>query len=274
MNFNLAQKLFKSGEFARLCNTTKDTLFHYDDIDLLKPAKIANNGYRYYSLNQVFIFDMISMFKEVGMSLDEIKNYIKHRGAENFIAMLKEKDKKMYEEIERLKRLRKLLKNTINITQDSFKVEENKIEFVDEEEQYFIVTNGEKDSDEKAMFEAMLYHIDYCKKHNFDYSFGFGEIIGNDSIKENTFKTLHYSTKIDKKINNKHLLIKPAGRYAVKYIRNSYDNLRNEYRIFCRELLDKNYKLIGHLYEEDMLNHLSETDFNNYLMKIEIRVER
>ena len=37
----MGQKLFTSGEFAKFCNTTKDTLFHYDDINLLKPAKIA-----------------------------------------------------------------------------------------------------------------------------------------------------------------------------------------------------------------------------------------
>ena len=56
----MGQKLFTSGEFAKFCNTTKDTLFHYDDINLLKPAKIAPNGYRYYSANQAFLFDMIS----------------------------------------------------------------------------------------------------------------------------------------------------------------------------------------------------------------------
>lgn len=57
----MGQKLFTSGEFAKFCNTTKDTLFHYDDINLLKPAKIAPNSYRYYSANQAFLFDMISL---------------------------------------------------------------------------------------------------------------------------------------------------------------------------------------------------------------------
>ena len=31
----MGQKLFTSGEFAKFCNTTKDTLFHYDDINLV-----------------------------------------------------------------------------------------------------------------------------------------------------------------------------------------------------------------------------------------------
>ena len=78
-------KIFTSGEFAKFCNTTKDTLFHYDDINLLKPAKIAPNGYRIIiSCNQAFLFDMISLLKEVGLSLEEIKIYMDNRDAKTF----------------------------------------------------------------------------------------------------------------------------------------------------------------------------------------------
>ena len=166
----MGQKLFTSGEFAKFCNTTKDTLFHYDDINLLKPAKIAPNGYRYYSANQAFLFDMISLLKEVGLSLEEIKIYMDNRDAKTFLSMLKEKDKKIHQEIERLKRLRSLLKNTMNITLDSFNVEIDKITFTHKEEEYFIVTEGPKTPDDKAVFSAISQHVNYCNKHNFYYT--------------------------------------------------------------------------------------------------------
>ena len=269
----LAQKYLRSGEFAKLCGTTKDTLFHYDDIGLLKPAKIGSNNYRYYSVNQIMLYDVISLFKEVGMSLTEIKDYIDERNANNFIARLKEKDKKIYEEIERLKRLRYLLKNTINLTQDAFNVEINKIEFVDVNEEYFIVTPGEKKVDDKSVFEAIFQHMDYCTKHNFYYTFTLGEIIGEANIANKTYKTTYYSTKISRIVKNRHLLIKPAGKYAVKYIRGSYYDLPREYDKFCEELKSMNYTIKGNIYEEDLLNYLSQEDFKSYLMKMEICVE-
>lgn len=268
----MAQKYFKSGEFARFCGTTKDTLFHYDDIGLLRPAKIGGNGYRYYSINQVMLFDMIAMLKEVGMSLDEIKEYMRRRNTQTFLVMLREKDKMLLAEIERLKRLRKLLKNTMNITQDSFNVEEDKIEFAEKEEEYFIVTPGQKKNDDKSILDAISKHITYCDKHNFYNTFTYGEVIGEKSIADRTFKTMYYCTKIDKRINNRHLHVKPAGLYAVKYIRGSYDDLVKAYAVFCRELREMGYAVLGNIYEEDMLNYLSETDFNDYLMKIEVRV--
>ena len=243
----MGQKLFTSGEFAKFCNTTKDTLFHYDDINLLKPAKIAPNGYRYYSANQAFLFDMISLLKEVGLSLEEIKIYMDNRDAKTFLSMLKEKDKKIHQEID-------------------------KITFTHKEEEYFIVTQGPKTPDDKAVFSAISQHVNYCNKHNFYYTFSLGEIISAEHIQDKTFQTTYFCTKINRKVNNKQLLIKPAGLYAIKYIRGSYDDLIKAYAQFVEELHNMNYNVIGALYEEDMLNYLSETDFNYYLMRIEARI--
>lgn len=74
---NNAKPLFTTGEFAKLCNVRKDTLFYYDEIGLLKPEIIQDNGYRYYSANQLYLFDVISMLKECGTPLKEIRKYIR-----------------------------------------------------------------------------------------------------------------------------------------------------------------------------------------------------
>ena len=41
---NNAKPLFTTGEFAKLCNVRKDTLFYYDEIGLLKPEIIQDNA--------------------------------------------------------------------------------------------------------------------------------------------------------------------------------------------------------------------------------------
>ena len=69
-------KLYSTGEFAKLCGVKKQTLFHYDDIGLLKPAHVSANGYRGYSYSQYEDFLMISCLKEAGMSLKEIASYL------------------------------------------------------------------------------------------------------------------------------------------------------------------------------------------------------
>lgn len=69
-------KLYTTGQFAELCGVKKQTLFHYDEIGLLKPARVDNNGYRRYSHDQYQSYLLISCLKEAGMSLSEIKDYL------------------------------------------------------------------------------------------------------------------------------------------------------------------------------------------------------
>ena len=81
--------LLTTGEFARLAGTTKHTLFHYDKIGLLSPEWKLPNQYRYYSVSQLEIFDVICILKEIGMSLEEIKSYLDNRTPELFLELLK-----------------------------------------------------------------------------------------------------------------------------------------------------------------------------------------
>ena len=55
----LSETYFTIGEFASLFKLSKQTLFYYERNNILRPAYIDENGYRYYSLEQYFIFDII-----------------------------------------------------------------------------------------------------------------------------------------------------------------------------------------------------------------------
>ncbi len=73
-----------TGEFAKMVGVTKDTLFHYDDINLFSPEIVGENGYRYYSINQAETLDTILILKDLGMPLKEIREFIKNRNADRY----------------------------------------------------------------------------------------------------------------------------------------------------------------------------------------------
>ena len=52
------------------------TLHYYDEIGLLKPSRVNGSGYRMYDDNSLEILRHILLFKEVGFSLNDIKNII------------------------------------------------------------------------------------------------------------------------------------------------------------------------------------------------------
>ena len=45
---NKKRMYMTTGELARIMGITKETLFHYDEIGLFRPAVVKTNGYRYY----------------------------------------------------------------------------------------------------------------------------------------------------------------------------------------------------------------------------------
>lgn len=66
---------YRIGEFSSMTGLSIRTLRYYDEIDLLTPAEIdLFTGYRYYSEEQLKDVKTIEVLKEVGFSLEEIKN--------------------------------------------------------------------------------------------------------------------------------------------------------------------------------------------------------
>ena len=61
---------------AKLAGVTTRTLRWYDEIGLLKPARVAESGYRYYGPREVDRLQHILFFRELGVELSQVKKYL------------------------------------------------------------------------------------------------------------------------------------------------------------------------------------------------------
>lgn len=94
--------MFSAGELAKLQNISKQTLLYYDKIGLFKPSYTdSNNGYRYYSAEQLDYLDTILIMKKIGFPLNEIKRHMKNYTTENSIIFFRNQlndiENKIYE---------------------------------------------------------------------------------------------------------------------------------------------------------------------------------
>ena len=72
----MIKMLYKIGEFSKLVGVPVKTLRYYDSIDLFKPSEVDMfTSYRYYKEEQKEDFDLILALKEVGFSLEEIREH-------------------------------------------------------------------------------------------------------------------------------------------------------------------------------------------------------
>lgn len=60
------------GETAQRLGVSVRTLRHYDEIGLVKPAEVGENGYRYYDREAMALLQQVLFYRELGLSLKEI----------------------------------------------------------------------------------------------------------------------------------------------------------------------------------------------------------
>lgn len=72
------------GEFSNICRVSTKTLRYYAEIGLIQPEEInPENGYRYYSINQLERMLFINRLKTYYFSLDEIKGILESEELQN-----------------------------------------------------------------------------------------------------------------------------------------------------------------------------------------------
>lgn len=108
--------MYKIGEFSTLNHITIKTLRYYDEIGLLKPSIVDKyTGYRYYSNNQINDINNIKYYKELGLSLEEIKDLLNNNNKNVLNNKKNDITKQIIELNNQLNRLNNIIENNKKI---------------------------------------------------------------------------------------------------------------------------------------------------------------
>ena len=99
-------------QLSTLAGITPRTLHHYDAIDLLKPSRVAANGYRYYGEDALLRLQQILFYRELDLPLDDIKKILSRRDFDILGALLRHKAA-LRTKVSHLNRLIRTVDNTI-----------------------------------------------------------------------------------------------------------------------------------------------------------------
>lgn len=90
--------MYRIGTFSKLGKVTVKTLHHYDEVGLLAPAFVdEENGYRYYTSNQLFRLNKIVALRQMGFSIPEISAIV---DGHNIAAILEQRKTELENEAE------------------------------------------------------------------------------------------------------------------------------------------------------------------------------
>ena len=113
------------GEFAKICHTTARTLKYYDQIGLLHPSHIGENGYRYYTMDQMDTLSSIFLYRDFGYSLDEISKRLQKISLEDHLEAFQEQAQIVRNRIAELEKQKQELDSIVGEIQAAQKMGSN-----------------------------------------------------------------------------------------------------------------------------------------------------
>lgn len=113
------KNFLKVGEFAELCQTTKDTMLHYARLHLLPPRHTMANGYRVYAQEQFWDYSLISLLKATGARLDAIRDCVENATPEGSIDFIRSRISGLCEEQEEIRRRIQVLNAVVALSEEA-----------------------------------------------------------------------------------------------------------------------------------------------------------
>ena len=268
------KKFLTTGEFAKLCKTTKETLFHYDREDLLKPRHVSENGYRYYGMEQFFDFDMIAMLKETGSSLKEIRAHIHNTDSGDFLSLLEEKLLVVRKERAKLAERETMLRDMSGQTREALSLAYDSLWLEEQREEHLeiVATEGTEHDSVSDFVERFVAYIDFYDKQERTPRTPFGVILDWADIETGQYFERYYFSRATRSTPRSMLHVKPAGNYALLAHKGMIETHMKAVEEFSRGIASAGLTVTGNCYCYDMMSYALLASGNMYAAKYCVRV--
>lgn len=271
------KKLLSTGEFAKLCNIPKHVLIYYDEIGLFKPDKYGKNGYRYYSYFQYDTFVMISALKKLGMSLDNIKEYMNNRNPKIFLDLLSEKESELDKSIEQLKQIKRYISHLKESTKEGMIYDKSCVFETNIQNDEYLLLSDDFDKNKAAEILTDNFiekYSDFINNNRLDSLEKIGLMIRTDRIDvyTDTFMDYDYFFIPTDKSYSSNIYVRKKGMYLIGIHVGDYERISETYKQMMIYSEKKSMILGEYAFEEYILNDLTQGNSKTYVTKILIPI--
>ncbi|SDD32664.1 DNA-binding transcriptional regulator, MerR family [Paenibacillus sp. UNCCL117] len=265
-------ELLSISDFSKLSEVSRKTLIYYDRIGLFKPAFVADNGYRYYSHSQFETIGVIHIFKELGMSLEEIQQHLGERSPETTLQLLRKQEENLQLQIAKLTRAKQMIIQRAENIEQSMHLDTSQMHVIWQAKTPLLLSRRIYSS--KKEFPEELWE-DFRVRLNKEHApLGYpnGVIIPKDDLlKQDGDMISHmYCYMTTKHYKQEYM---PEGFYLVSYARADYGDTEKIYPQIFDYIERKQYIIKGNAYEDYMQDEIVIQQADDYLVRVMVHIE-
>ena len=229
------ERYIKTGEFAKLVGVTKHTLFYYDKIGLFSPEIKLENGYRFYSFDQLDVFDVIQTLRELDVSLEEIKGYMNQRSPKRLLKLFRKEQSIIRKQMQQLKKMEEWIVKKSEIIEKTMQTDTEVIRIEEEPDRYMIQSCA-TDTNERVWAEKIGELFEYCERNGIKSAYS-------------------------------------IGMYLIAYHKGKWQTLEDTYKKILEYGKENKIQLGAHCYEDILFDSLTMSEEEEYLTRIVFEIQ-
>lgn len=236
------QNYLSIGEVSKIKGVSIKSLRYYGDLGILPPAYInPETGYRYYSIDQLLMVDLIQICIDLDIPLKQFQNYIDTDGQMDMGKLLHDAEEIVLQKEKKLKASMAFLNTMSKHMKRTNKIKEHREKFIQYiPKRYFLTASWNGDfSDYRKISEKYTMLFRQCQQLHMSDTFNQGVFFvrKKDAIESHVFLEIH---KPDIEIPN--LYVVEEGDFCCKVLTDEKiaEEIPDDFHDICiiKELMD------------------------------------
>ncbi|KML41713.1 MULTISPECIES: MerR family transcriptional regulator [Cytobacillus] len=268
-------KYLTTGEFAKLCKVNKQTIFYYDQIGILSPVMKNEKGYRYYSIHQLELFFVIDLLKDLGMSLNDIQQYMQNKSPESFLSIMYRKKEEIVKKRQEIEMKEKMIEAKIAIMEEASHLNFNRITLQRLPEATLYLSRNIQNISDEEFLEVISDFINELQISQLDSGYPIGSITKREQVLKGEYANYSYLYIEQPNPKEGHPYFRAVkGDFLIGYHVGSEKTIGDTYKRLFSEMERLGLTLGEHVFEEYIYDTVVRNDKEHYVTKIMMEVDR
>jgi DNA-binding transcriptional MerR regulator len=268
-------KYLTTGEFAKLCKVNKQTIFYYDQIGILSPFMKNEKGYRYYSIHQLELFFVIDLLKDLGMSLNDIQQYMQNKSPESFLSIMYRKKEEIVKKRQEIEMKEKMIEAKIAIMEEASHLDFNRITLQRLPEATLYLSRNIQNISDEEFLEVISDFINELQISQLDSGYPIGSITKREQVLKGEYANYSYLYIEQPNPKEGHPYFRAVkGDFLIGYHVGSEKTIGDTYKRLFSEMERLGLTLGEHVFEEYIYDTVVRNDKEHYVTKIMMELDR
>lgn len=258
-------------EFSKISEVSRKALIFYDNTGLFSPEYTGENGYRYYSHEQIYTISVINILKELGMPLSQIRTYMQTPSPSEAVWLLENQEEILSQKIDRLRGIQDMLISKKEKLKEGIRTDISEIKLLHREETPLFISDAFDMEKSEISDDIWLNFYLKCKEHQLAFGYPEGFLVKNEHLLSGRTS---FANHIICHVRNRTCAnsFMPEGTYLTGFGQGGFGDTPPVYGRLLKYAEKHGLPITGNAYEERLIDEVGAFDKEQQIIQVSIQV--